>query len=496
MNHRTKSLKERSEYRQRALENTLTQKTGEKCEIISNKNILAMLKSWNGYDFTDKNERIGYDFASEISLLVVNGLVGKIPVVGSILTTMISSFWPSGSKSLWDEIKDQVQQLINESIDKSTWNILSAKLSELREKVIVWQRYIDEQNWEASVSLYNFISNYLIGMEENFKIKGASVDQAFTPLFVSMVDFSLSFRINVVLNYDELHLTKKHADNETMLIKRLINGQSGAANYITIEFNKYHERFMRDAEKFKLDARPPKDFDNASIEYGFLVGNGLTVSRAKIWEERANNLAKKSYIDLDVIIPAQVLGDFSGKFKNGSEIYSKMFGFTKDKGFDYIKSIKISTRKQRFRYSKREVTRECLVKSEISYFSGIKVSSPTPQPGPTHNYTLSMLKSEQIYHTYFGLIYNSRAVYPCHISNLTGYEIKTEFPEYLVPGEQGAFVRMRTNGFYILRAIDASYSNSHGYITNIICCFGYNNEKAKYMDINSIKDFARMIYSD
>jgi hypothetical protein len=61
----------------------------------------------------------------------IAGALGMVPEVGSLLSALVYIFWPKSGEDVWSEIKDQVEQLIEEDIDKLVYEQVQDSLAGL-----------------------------------------------------------------------------------------------------------------------------------------------------------------------------------------------------------------------------------------------------------------------------------------------------------------------------------------------------------------------------
>src|SRR5918992_610045 len=69
-----------------------------------------------------------WSHAAEVTITTA---LGKIPAVGSLLSALVSIFWPASGEDIWGEIEQQVEQAINKAIDQLVYEQVKNSLSGL-----------------------------------------------------------------------------------------------------------------------------------------------------------------------------------------------------------------------------------------------------------------------------------------------------------------------------------------------------------------------------
>ncbi|MBG3013548.1 insecticidal delta-endotoxin Cry8Ea1 family protein [Proteus faecis] len=131
------------------------------------------------------------DGLSDIGAIIHYG-ISQIPVVGGVLSTIFGLLWPTDKEDIWSTIKQEVQSLINEDIQEDDWDRLVAAVSELQDKVsFINDQLINAQYDTAGPELMTVVVD-IVGIEENFKIKGTNFKYAFAPLFVAVMNLKIA----------------------------------------------------------------------------------------------------------------------------------------------------------------------------------------------------------------------------------------------------------------------------------------------------------------
>jgi hypothetical protein len=112
---------------------------------------------------TEKNTlqaipQLDNDTAKKIALMVS----GKIPYIGGALSEFIDIFWPTTEVSLWDQIKDQVETMVNQKISEYNLKQLELTLQGVRLSVSTYPTITDpRQKLSALVAIEKNIETVL-----------------------------------------------------------------------------------------------------------------------------------------------------------------------------------------------------------------------------------------------------------------------------------------------------------------------------------------------
>jgi hypothetical protein len=124
-------------------------------------------------------------------------ILGMFPEVGSLLSTLTSIFWPQSEEDVWGEIKQQVEQLLNEKINQLVYTQVQDDLSGLKN---VMTDYITTVNsgdiknisaqWIATKNLFDYSLPH-------FQSPGSEI--LLLPLFGQFVNLNLGLLRDGVL---------------------------------------------------------------------------------------------------------------------------------------------------------------------------------------------------------------------------------------------------------------------------------------------------------
>lgn len=176
------------------------------------------------------------DGLSDMGALIRFG-ISQIPVIGGVLSTILGLLWPTVQTDIWTTIKQEVQDLINESIDENDWNLLVGVINELQMKTsFINEQLIKSQYDTAGTELMTVVID-MIGIEETFKISGTTFKYAFAPLFVAAVNLKLALYLEGIKYSAELGLSQDQVNQLTSLLQSDINNSKSYLEPIKSEID-------------------------------------------------------------------------------------------------------------------------------------------------------------------------------------------------------------------------------------------------------------------
>ena len=94
---------------------------------------------------------------SNSAMNVIASALGMVPEVGSLLSGLVYILWPSDQNDVWDDIKGQVQQLIDQNLTQLVQNLETQTLQGLKSSIQDYQDALTtndpsniSQNWTSA----------------------------------------------------------------------------------------------------------------------------------------------------------------------------------------------------------------------------------------------------------------------------------------------------------------------------------------------------------
>nr|AAC63217.1 juvenile hormone esterase-related protein [Leptinotarsa decemlineata] len=197
----------------------------------------------NRYSWYTHKER-GWDLnidINEVAKTLVEFGVGKIPVVGEFLAPLIGFFWPESEPSVWDQVKDQVEEMIDTKTNDVITGILGGNLRHLKERIHVLKMDLDRHK-NVSGHFMN-IAEDMIGFEHKFMFRNednaraGEINYLLLPMYSSLVTLRMTLHQFGILNHEQIGLSEENVQRLKDYSKRLIQGPDGAIKHITSVLN-------------------------------------------------------------------------------------------------------------------------------------------------------------------------------------------------------------------------------------------------------------------
>lgn len=96
-------------------------------------------------------------FDEAVKTVLDEGL-GEIPIVGGFIRTLVDILWPDGSPDVWDQIRDRVEQAIDEKFDENTVKSQTDALKGLQTVITSYQQAATDDPGDTETVLGNFIT--------------------------------------------------------------------------------------------------------------------------------------------------------------------------------------------------------------------------------------------------------------------------------------------------------------------------------------------------
>ncbi|CAH1101240.1 unnamed protein product [Psylliodes chrysocephalus] len=273
--------------------------TGQKVYNRGDRRALVHIANSNGYSYYCPSDEIPMkiDINNVAKKLVAFG-VGKIPYIGSDLALLINIFWPETKKSAWNEVKEQVINLVDSKTKDAIRGILGGDLRYMKERITVLKLRLDDPNSKDTNRNYINIAEDLIGFEKKFSFAKEdnpdyiNINFFLIPLYSAIVNLKLFFYQFGIKNQSKIKLTNDDIYNVKSYLSRLIEEKTdGAIAYI----NKVFE----DQFNYEYDHCNPDDIYNAlAVVYQYCAIGGTEFF--KFWREIVKDpfSTKKPYISV------------------------------------------------------------------------------------------------------------------------------------------------------------------------------------------------------
>ncbi|MCC8371364.1 MAG: insecticidal delta-endotoxin Cry8Ea1 family protein [Rickettsia endosymbiont of Pseudomimeciton antennatum] len=147
------------------------------------------------------------DVINNIRATILYGF-GEIPYVGNFLALLIGLFWPSSEESIWDEIKAQVERLIDTKIDEAIYALVNGFLIGLGDNLKAFLQTV--KLGDPALMSQNFVAchNLFVNELPQFQLQINDTQKQLLPLFVQFANLHLALLRTGVLNADKMNWPK------------------------------------------------------------------------------------------------------------------------------------------------------------------------------------------------------------------------------------------------------------------------------------------------
>lgn len=221
---------------------------------------------------------------------------GFVPVVGSLLKTLVKTFWPKDAPDVWAQIKQEVQTLVGEEIDQSQWGVLQGKIAECGDKVRSFSEVLNAGDKEQAQKLYNTYTAYFIGLEKNFELKGHRYEYFFSPAYCALVNIIIAFRLEVIHNGAKVSISDGNIEYEKRALRDLIDCSKKYISSVKIKHDDYIKK--------SLETGGSADYYNSLFKVNHFFQAGAIVY-LQIWNIEA--FLEKKDIEVDLALPGLII---------------------------------------------------------------------------------------------------------------------------------------------------------------------------------------------
>jgi hypothetical protein len=130
----------------------------------------------------------------------VAGVLGAVPEVGSLLSALVYIFWPQSQEDVWGEIKDQVEQLIQQDLNAAVYQQVSDDLAGL--KGALNDYLVALQSGDTAVTSNQWIATKTVFDTSLPHFQSSGSELLLLPLFSQFANLYLSLLRDGVLKGD------------------------------------------------------------------------------------------------------------------------------------------------------------------------------------------------------------------------------------------------------------------------------------------------------
>ena len=187
---------------------------------------------------------LNLDWSQLIKVVITSGL-SQVPYAGQLLSGIVGVLWPKPNQpDTWNQIKGQVEALVNHRMEQEAWNRLSQKLTGLYRAYGAYMLAIESRSKKAIRGHWITLENSLRVETPAFQLSPYQV--VLLPLFAQCATLHLSHLRDLSIHGVDWGMTQKYVD----LMKsdmRQIHG----------EYRDYTTKTFEDAVKHREDITKP-----------------------------------------------------------------------------------------------------------------------------------------------------------------------------------------------------------------------------------------------
>lgn len=135
-----------------------------------------------------------FDVNDDLKIVVTNGL-NKVPIVGEILSTLLEILWPESQQDVWSQVKEQVEEVIDQKISAAALSDLEKDLEGLQNTIILYVNETKYGNATTQLSLWLSVRTTFAQALPHFKLtKPTEINDAILtlPMFAQFANMHLS----------------------------------------------------------------------------------------------------------------------------------------------------------------------------------------------------------------------------------------------------------------------------------------------------------------
>src|SRR5262245_7557804 len=108
-----------------------------------------------------------WNYAAETTL--ATGLQ-YVPEVGNVLSGLVNILWPE-QENVWDEIKDQIEQIMDEKIDDLVYEDVQDSLAGLQDNLNQYTETVKSNDASVISDTWISVKTEFVGQQPNFQAK-------------------------------------------------------------------------------------------------------------------------------------------------------------------------------------------------------------------------------------------------------------------------------------------------------------------------------------
>ncbi|WDD95838.1 insecticidal delta-endotoxin Cry8Ea1 family protein [Burkholderia sp. FERM BP-3421] len=137
------------------------------------------------------------DILNTLKILLTWG-VSEIPEVGGLLSTLVSLLWPSSGPDPWEQVRQQVEAMIDRKLDAAVFSLLKAKLAGLGDALKLYVQAVATK--DGPTMRMQFIATNTLFVAAAAEFRNPDHEWTLAPLFALFTQLHMSLLRDCVLN--------------------------------------------------------------------------------------------------------------------------------------------------------------------------------------------------------------------------------------------------------------------------------------------------------
>jgi hypothetical protein len=143
------------------------------------------------------NNQTSVDWLDKLKIIVCAALK-YVPEAGTMLSALVSTLWPSNAPNVWDEIKEQVEAMIDEKINAAVFSLLTEKLDGLGGALKLYLKEIATGDERTMIA--QFIATNTVFVSSAKEFQNPDFEWVLAPLFAIFTQLHLALLRHCVLH--------------------------------------------------------------------------------------------------------------------------------------------------------------------------------------------------------------------------------------------------------------------------------------------------------
>ena len=130
--------------------------------------------------------------------IVVATLLGEVPMVGTMLSMLVNLFWPFGGKSAWDQVRAEVEALIDTKIEQALFGVYVQKLDGLADGFKLYLSAVASNDKTQMLNYFDIAHFEMTAIAK--ELENPQFEWTFAPLFSVLAQLHIALLRDAVLH--------------------------------------------------------------------------------------------------------------------------------------------------------------------------------------------------------------------------------------------------------------------------------------------------------